>query len=389
MSFDSSKHISKIVSSIPPSGIRKFFDIAAERPDAISLSIGEPDFVTPEIFRSAAIRSLNEGKTAYTSNAGLLELRQAVAQYTASYFGVAYDYKKEIIITVGGSEAVDISIRSLLNPGDEILIPEPCYVSYKPCAQMAGAKVITVPTYIENDFKLSVDDLEKHVTPKTKVLLMSYPSNPTGAIMDRQTLEAVAKFAVKHDLVVITDEIYAELTYDTEHCSIAAMPGMQERTVLISGVSKAFAMTGWRIGYVCAPVEIARAIAKVHQYVIMCAPTISQYAALEGVLHGYEEVMKMTAEYKKRKEYIIPRFREMGLPLSEPHGAFYAFPSIKHTGMSSEEFCMKLLEDENVAVVPGNAFGDCGEGFFRCSYATSMERLEKALDRMERFLKKF
>ena len=386
MSFSAEKYISKVVNDIPPSSIRRFFDLVAERPDAISLSIGEPDFVTPRSFCDAAVKSLQDGKTAYAPSAGIAELRSAIGVYLKKQFQLEYDYNGEILITVGGSEAIDITLRALLDPGDEILIPDPAFVSYQPCALMAGAKAVSVPTYMENGFKVTTEELEKYVTPKTKVLLINYPSNPTGAIMGKADLEQLALFAQKYNLLVISDEIYGELTYGSKHCSMASLPGMRERTILISGFSKAFAMTGWRVGYLCAPKALTSAITKVHQYAIMCSPTISQYAALEAMTNGHDEVRRMVAEYEKRRDFVVSRFQEIGLPVSNPEGAFYAFPNITKSGLSSEQFCQQLLHDFNVAAVPGNAFGERGEGFIRCSYATSMEKLQIALERMERFL---
>ena len=387
MVFVPENFISNAVKAFPSSGIGKFFDIKTIKPEAISMSLGEPDFVTPLAMREAAVRSLEEGKTAYTSSAGVPELREAIAAYMEKRFDVSYNYKDEIIVTVGGSEAIDITMRAVINPQDEILIPEPCFVSYQPCAALAGAKVVTVPTGMENGFKVTAKDLEKHLTPRTKALFLNFPSNPTGASMTREDLLPIADFVKKHDLLVISDEIYAELTYDAKHCSIASLPGMKERTIIISGFSKAFAMTGWRIGYICAHSAVIQAILKIHQYVVMCAPMVGQYAALEGLKNGDAEVARMTGEYKKRREYVVSRFRQMGLPICEPGGAFYAFPCIKGTGLSSADFCERLLEEQSVAVVPGRAFGASGEGFIRCSYATSMEMLKLGLDKIEFFLR--
>ncbi|MCL2678380.1 MAG: aminotransferase class I/II-fold pyridoxal phosphate-dependent enzyme, partial [Clostridiales bacterium] len=334
MVFLPENFISQAVKAFPSSGIGKFFDIKTIKPEAISLSLGEPDFVTPAALREAAVRSLAEGKTAYTSSAGVPDLREAIAAYMEERFGVPYNPKEEIVVTVGGSEAIDITMRAIINPQDEIIIPEPCFVSYKPCAALAGAKVVTVPTSMETGFKVTAEELEKYLTPKTKALFINFPSNPTGVIMSREDLLPIADFVKKHDLLIISDEIYAELTYDSEHCSIASLPGMKERTIVISGVSKAFAMTGWRIGYICAHSAVIRAILKIHQYVVMCAPMIGQYAALEGLKNGGGEVALMAAEYKRRRDYVVPRLRAMGLPICEPGGAFYAFPCIKETGLS-------------------------------------------------------
>ena len=387
--FDANKYLNQHIVSMPPSGIRKFFDLAAECPEAISLSVGEPDFVTPRKIRDAAIAAINAGKTAYSANAGFIELRQEISKYLSRSFNVEFDPYKEIVVTCGGSEAIDITLTALLQEGDEILIPEPCFVSYAPCAELAGGKVVPVPTYMENNFKLDVDVLEKYVTPATKALLFNYPSNPTGVIMTKEDLQKVAEFVIKHDLIVISDEIYAELTYTGRHCSIASLPGMRDRTILISGFSKAFAMTGWRIGYVCANEGLIQTIVKCHQYKIMCAPSIGQFAAIEALKHGEDDMKAMIDEYHRRRDYIVPRFRSMGLDIAEPQGAFYAFPSIKKSGLSSEEFCERLLKEKDVAIVPGSAFGACGEGFVRCSYATSMEKIKTALDRLEEFMQQF
>ncbi|MCL2817498.1 MAG: aminotransferase class I/II-fold pyridoxal phosphate-dependent enzyme [Clostridiales bacterium] len=387
MVFIPENFLSNAVKAFPSSGIGKFFDIKTIKPEAISFGLGEPDFVTPQVLREAAVRSLAEGKTSYTSSAGVPELRKAIAGYLEESFGVSYDHRDEIIVTVGGSEAIDIALRALINPQDEIIIPEPCFVSYKPCAALAGAKVVTVPTGMESGFKVTAEELEKYLTPRTKALFINSPSNPTGVAMTKEELLPIADFVKKHNLLVISDEIYAELTYDAKHCSIASFPGMKERTVIISGFSKAFAMTGWRIGYICAHPAIIKAILKIHQYVVMCAPMIGQYAALEGLKSGGVEVARMTEEYKRRRAFVVSRFRAMGLPICEPGGAFYAFPCIKETGLSSEEFCERLLDEQCVAVVPGNAFGASGEGFIRCSYATSMEMLKAGLERMEIFLR--
>ncbi len=388
MVFDSNRFTSNNVRIMPPSGIRKYFDLAAERKDIISLSIGEPDFITPDIGQNAAIRSLLDGHTAYTANSGLLELRQSISEYLTRSYAIDYDPHEEIIITVGGSEGIDLALWSLINPGDEVLIPEPCFVSYGPCATLTGGVPVMVPCTMENGFKVQIEDLEKSVTDKTKILLISYPSNPTGVTLVKSDLEKIAAFAIKHDLVVICDEIYAEVSYGIKHTSLASLPKMHERTILISGASKAFAMTGWRIGYACAPKDFIDPMLKIHQYILMCAPTISQYAALACFQYGDHEVEKMLDEYNRRRLYIIDRFRSMGLDVVDPQGAFYAFPSIKKTGLSSEEFALRLLNEQGVAVVPGNAFGQSGEGYIRCSYAASLDKIATACDRMECFLEK-
>lgn len=386
MAFDAKEFISPVIRDLPPSGIRRFFGLAAEMKDVISLGIGEPDFVTPEKIRNAGIASLTAGKTGYTANAGLWEAREAIADYLASRFDVHYDPKNEIMITVGGSEAIDIALRAIVAPGDEILLPEPCFVSYRPCIIMAGGVPVTIETTDANGFKLTPEMLEEKITPKTKAILMSYPSNPCGGIMTKEDLEAIVPVIIKHNLLVITDEIYAELTYDGKHTSIASLPGMRDRTILISGVSKAFAMTGWRIGYVCANNDIYEQMYKIHQYLIMSAPTMGQYAAIEAFRNSLDEVERMVAEYKKRRDLITRRFREAGLSLFQPMGAFYAFPSIQVTGLSSEEFAMRLLNEKRVAVVPGYPFGACGEGFIRCSYAYSTEHIEEACNRIAEFV---
>lgn len=386
MTFNAKEFISPVIRELPPSGIRRFFGLAAEMDNVISLGVGEPDFVTPERFRDAAVQSLAQGKTGYTANAGLIELREAISDYLSNRFDVHYDPNNEIIVTVGGSEAIDISLRSIISPGDEVLLPEPCFVSYRPCIIMAGGVPVTVETSSENGFKLTPEMLEAKITPKTKAILMNYPNNPCGGIMTKEDLEAIVPVILKHNLIVISDEIYAELTYEGEHTSIASLPGMKERTILISGVSKAFAMTGWRIGYVCANKDFYEQMYKIHQYIIMSAPTMGQYAAIEAFRNGQEEVKVMVAEYKKRRDLITRRFREAGLTIFQPMGAFYAFPSIQVTGLSSEEFCMRLLNEKRVAVVPGYPFGACGEGFIRCSYAYSTEHIEEACNRIEEFV---
>lgn len=382
------KFLSHSVKSVPPSGIRKFFDIVSEMKDALSLGVGEPDFVTPWDIRETGIYSIEEGHTHYTSNYGLIELRKEISNYLKERFGLDYsNYKEQILVTVGASEAIDIALRSIINPGDEVLIPEPSFVSYKPCTIFAGGIPIEVPTQEKNDFKLRVEDLVPKITDRTKALILSYPNNPTGAIMTKEDLKELADFLKDKDIIVISDEIYAELTYEGNHFSIANFPQMKDKTIVINGFSKAFAMTGWRLGYVAANETFIKAMGKVHQYIIMSAPTFSQYAAIEALKNGACEVEKMKNEYDRRRRYMVTRFNQMGLECFEPKGAFYVFPSIKTTGLSSEEFAEKLLYKERVAVVPGNAFGACGEGFIRCSYAYSVETIKEALNRIERFVK--
>lgn len=378
--------LSKTITTIEPSGIRKFFDIVSEMEDAISLGVGEPDFDTPWKVRDEAIYSLEQGRTFYTSNAGLKELKVEIANYLNRRFGLHYDYAKEMLVTVGGSEAIDIALRAMLDPGDEVLIPQPSYVSYLPCTVLAGGTPVVINLKEENQFRLTAEELEAAITDKTKILIMPFPNNPTGAVMEKSDLEAVAKVVIEHDLFVLSDEIYAELTYLENHTSIASLPGMKERTVLINGFSKSHAMTGWRLGYACAPAEIIAQMLKIHQYAIMCAPTTSQYAAVEAVKNCDEEVAQMREEYNARRKYLMHRFKEMGLRCFEPFGAFYIFPSIKEFGMTSEEFATEFLNRKKVAVVPGTAFGDCGEGFLRISYAYSLNNLKVALDRMEEFI---
>ncbi|MEY8390969.1 aminotransferase class I/II-fold pyridoxal phosphate-dependent enzyme [Lachnospiraceae bacterium] len=380
--------LSERITEIPFSGIRKFFDIAAEMQDVISLGVGEPDFDTPWHIRDEGIYSLEKGRTAYTSNAGLKELKIEIARYLERRFQVSYDYDTEMMITVGGSEAIDIAMRAMLDPGDEVLIPQPSYVSYVPCAALANGTPVIINLKEENEFRLTAQELTDAITPKTKLLVLPFPNNPTGAIMDGEDLQAVARIVKEHDLYVISDEIYAELTYQQEHVTIASLPGMRERTVLINGFSKAYAMTGWRLGYACAPKVILEQMLKIHQYAIMCAPTTSQYAAVEAVRNGDEDVVSMREEYNGRRRYLMHRFQEMGLTCFEPFGAFYAFPCIREFGMSSDEFATRMLQEEKVVVVPGTAFGECGEGFLRISYAYSLEKLEEALNRMERFIAK-
>ena len=374
------------VVDLPPSGIRKFFDLAASMEGCISLSIGEPDFVTPKLMMDAAIDSLNQGKTAYTSNAGLIELREEICNYLKKY-DLSYDAATEVLVTVGASEAIDLAFRALVGEGDEVLIPDPSFVCYGPLATMAGATPVYLNTYEKDDFRLMAEELEAKITPNSKVLLLPYPNNPTGGIMRKEDYEPIAEVVKKHNLFVICDEIYSELVYGGEkHFSFAALPGMKERSIVLNGFSKAFAMTGWRVGYACGPADVIAAITKIHQYGIMSAPTMGQYGALEGLRNGDEEVAKMVASYDERRKVIVQGFRDMGLSCFEPKGAFYCFPCIKSTGMSSEEFVEQLLMEEKVAVVPGNAFGASGEGFIRCSYASSMENIKEALKRIEAFI---
>ncbi len=385
---DWSERISPIVSQVPPSGIRRFFDIAAEMDDVISLGVGEPDFVTPWSIRESCVYGLEQGYTSYTANRGLLELRQEIVKLHENRYGISYDAAKDVLVTVGVSEALDIALRAILSPGDEVLIPEPCYVSYSACTIMAGGKAVPVPAKIENEFRVTPADLEAHVTPKTKVLLIGYPNNPTGAVMSRSDLLAVAEFAEKHDLIVISDEIYGDLTYgEEEHICFSSLPGMKDRTILLNGFSKAYAMTGWRIGYALSNPAFISAMTKIHQYTMLCAPITAQIAAVEALRHGEKYMKKMVSEYDKRRRLIYDGLTKMGLDCFEPKGAFYIFPSIKSTGYTSEEFAEKLLMSEHVALVPGNAFGSCGEGYVRCSYATSIDKISEALSRIENFLK--
>lgn len=380
--------LSKKIIEIQPSGIRKFFDVANEMEDVISLGVGEPDFDTPWRIREEGIFSLERGKTFYTSNAGLKELRQEISKYLNRKIHVSYDPIKETLITVGGSEAIDVGLRCMLDQGDEVLIPQPSYVSYLPCTVMADGVPVIVPLQYENEFKLTVEDLEKYTTPRTKILVMPFPNNPTGSIMTKEDLEPIAEFVKEHDLYVMSDEIYSELTYKTEHVSIAALPGMRERTLVINGFSKGFAMTGWRLGYCCGPAALIEQMTKLHQFAIMCAPTNSQYAAIEGLRNCEDEVEEMRKSYNQRRRFLMHEFARMGLECFEPFGAFYVFPSIQEFNMSSEEFATRLLKEEKVAVVPGTAFGDCGEGFLRISYAYSLEDLKEALERLDRFIQK-
>ena len=380
--------LSKTIVEIKPSGIRKFFDIASEMDDVISLGVGEPDFDTPWHIRDEGIYSLEKGKTSYTSNAGLKELKEEIAQFLDRHYELKYNPNKEIIVTVGGSEAIDIAMRAMLDPGDEVLIPQPSYVSYEPCCILANGTPVIIELKAENEFRLTAEELEAAITPKTKLLVLPFPNNPTGAIMERKDLEAIAEVIEKHDLYVLSDEIYSELTYAKEsHVSIAALPGMWERTILINGFSKSHSMTGWRLGYACGPELIIKQMLKIHQFAIMCAPTTSQYAAVEAMRNGDEDVARLREEYNVRRKYLIKRFREMGIDCFEALGAFYVFPCIKQFGMTSDEFATALLKQKKVCVVPGTAFGNSGEGFLRISYAYSLENLKIALDRMEEFVK--
>ena len=380
--------LSDKVVEIQPSGIRKFFDIVSEMKDAISLGVGEPDFDTPWHIRDEGIYTLERGKTFYTSNAGLMELRQEICNYLKRRVNVTYDSKSEVLITVGGSEGIDLAFRAMIIPGDEVLIPQPSYVSYLPCAVLADAKPVVINLKAENQFRLTKEELLEHITPKTKILVLPFPNNPTGAIMEKKDLEEIAQVVIDNDLYVLSDEIYSELSYKEDHVSIASLPGMKERTILINGFSKAYAMTGWRLGYACAPKVIMEQMVKIHQFAIMCAPTNSQYAAVDALKNGDEDVRTMREAYDQRRRYLMHRFKEMGLECFEPYGAFYVFPCIKEFGMTSEEFATRLLNDQKVAVVPGTAFGECGEGFLRISYAYSLDNLKEALGRMEIFINK-
>ncbi|MDD6614570.1 MAG: aminotransferase class I/II-fold pyridoxal phosphate-dependent enzyme [Lachnospiraceae bacterium] len=380
--------LSKKVMSIEPSGIRKFFDIANEMEDVVSLGVGEPDFDTPWHVRDEGIYSLEKGRTFYTSNSGLKELRVEICRYLKRRCHIEYDPLHETLVTVGGSEAIDIALRAMLDPGDEVLIPQPSYVSYLPCVVLADGVPVTIELKEENEFRLTKEELLEKITDRTKVLVLPFPNNPTGAVMRRSDLEAIAEVVIEHDLFVLSDEIYSELTYQGDHVSIASLPGMRERTLTINGFSKSYAMTGWRLGYVCGPRDIIEQMTKIHQFAIMCAPTTSQYAAVEAMRNGDEDVSRMRESYNQRRRYLMNAFQEIGLKCFEPFGAFYVFPCIKEFGMSSEEFAMRLLEEEHVAVVPGTAFGDCGEGFLRISYAYSIEDLKIALERLGRFIGK-
>ncbi len=374
------------VVKIKPSGIRKFFDIVSEMKDAISLGVGEPDFDTPWHIRDEGIYSLEKGRTFYTSNAGLMELRQEICNYLHRRVHVDYEPKKEVLITVGGSEAIDIGLRAMLNPGEEVIIPQPSYVSYEPCTILAGGKPVIINLKAEDEFRLTAQELLDAITEKTKLLILPFPNNPTGAIMEREDLEAIARVCIEKDIFVMSDEIYSELTYKEEHVSIASFPGMRERTLLINGFSKAYAMTGWRLGYVCGPAAIIGQMTKIHQFAIMCAPTTAQYAAVEALRNGDDDVRQMRESYNQRRRYLMNAFRQMGLSCFEPYGAFYVFPDIQEFGMTSEEFANRFLQEEKVAVVPGTAFGDSGEGFLRISYAYSLEQLKTAMGKLEHFI---
>ena len=380
--------LSDKVMDIKPSGIRKFFDLVQEMPDAISLGVGEPDFDTPWHIREEGIFSLERGRTFYTSNAGLLELRKAISAYLKRKQRLDYDPLHEVLVTVGGSEGIDLALRAMLNPGDEVILPEPCYVSYLPCIKLADGVPVTINLKEENEFKLTPEELLGAITDKTKILILSYPNNPTGAIMTRSDLEPLVKIIKEKDIFVISDEIYAELTYQMDHCSIASFPGMRERTIVINGFSKSFAMTGWRLGFAVGPENILKQMTKIHQFAIMAAPTTSQYAAIEAMENGDDDVELMRKSYNQRRRFLLNQFQEMGLQCFEPRGAFYMFPCIKEFGMTSEEFANRFLQEEKVAVVPGTAFGDCGEGFLRVSYAYSIEELKVALERMKRFIER-
>ncbi len=381
--------LSKQIVTIQPSGIRKFFDIVSEMKDAISLGVGEPDFDTPWHIREEGIYSLEKGRTFYTSNAGLKELKQEICNYLKRRFNLDYEYNKETMVTVGGSEAIDIALRAMLDPGDEVLVPQPCYVSYHPCTILAGGVPVVIELKGENDFKLTRKQLLESITEKTKVLILAFPNNPTGAVMTYDDLKDIVDVIIEKDIFVISDEIYSELTYGSKHVSIASFPGMRERTVVINGFSKSYAMTGWRLGYACGPAPIIEQMLKIHQFAIMCAPTTSQYAGIEAVKHGDPDVEMMRDAYDKRRRFVVHTLRSMGLDCFEPFGAFYVFPCIKSLGMTSEEFATKLLQEEKVAVVPGTAFGECGEGYLRISYAYSIENLKIALERIEKFVVKY
>jgi aminotransferase len=380
--------LSEKVLNIKPSGIRKFFDLVAEKKGVISLGVGEPDFDTPWHIRDEGIYAFEKGRTFYTSNSGLKELRIEICNYLNRKFNLTYDPLTEALVTVGGSEAIDLAFRALINDGDEVIIPEPCYVSYKPCAILANAKPVVINLKAENDFRLTAAQLRDAITDKTKILVLAFPNNPTGAIMERKDLEEIAKLVIEKDIYVVSDEIYAELTYKGKHTSIAEIEGMRDRTILINGFSKAYAMTGWRLGYACGPKEILQQMTKIHQFAIMCAPTVSQYAAVEALKNGDSDIEMMKEAYNQRRQFLLNSFKEMDIPCFEPYGAFYVFPCIKKYGMTSEEFAMKFLDEENVAVVPGTAFGDSGEGFLRISYAYSIENLKVAMEKLKSFVAK-
>jgi len=385
-----SDYLNPQVRAIPPSGIRRFFDMAnaSKDKDIITLGVGEPDFVTPWHIRDACVYSLERGKTTYTANAGMIELREAIADYLSSRFHVGYDPENEIIVTVGGSEAIDLALRALIAPGDEVLIPAPTYLPYEPITLLSGGVAVPVETMAEHSFKLQAEDLKAKLTPRSKVLILCYPSNPTGGIMSYEDWLPIARVVEEHDLIVISDEIYAELTYEGRHVSFASLPNMRDRTILVSGFAKAFAMTGWRMGYLCGHHELVSAMLKIHQYTVMCAPIMGQVAALEALRNGLEEMEKMVESYNRRRRLVVEGFRQIGLPCHEPQGAFYAFPDIRGTGLSSEEFAQRLLREAKVAVVPGHVFGLGGEGFIRCSYATSVNLLQQAIERIGKFISK-
>lgn len=381
------EELSKTVQETKKSGIRRFFDIASTMDDVISLGIGEPDFVTPWSIRESCVYGLERGYTSYTSNKGMYELRHAITHMYKKQQGVSYDPETEVIVTVGVSEAVDLAMRALLNPGDEVLIPEPCYVSYAACTTLTGGKAVAVPTSAENEFKVTPEDLAKYITPKTRVLLIGYPNNPTGTILEKDELQAIADFAKEHDLIVISDEIYGDLTYgNRQHVCFSALPDMKERTIVLNGFSKAYAMTGWRLGYALAPAPVISAMNKIHQYTMICAPITAQIAGLEAIRNGEPHMHRMVAEYDRRRRLIYEGLVSMGLPCFEPKGAFYIFPDIRGTGLTSEEFAEELLKRQHVAVIPGSAFGDCGEGFIRASYATSIDNISQALARIKNFI---
>ncbi len=384
--FEPQRFISPAVKNLPASGIRRFFDLVANSKGVISLGVGEPDFVTPWHIRDACVHSLKKGYTMYTSNSGLPELRQAIATYLLERFELDYDWQKQIMVTVGASEAVDLALRTVINPGDEVLIPEPCYVAYQPITTLAGGIPVTVPTTMAENFTVTASRLEKYITPRTKILLLCFPNNPTGAVLSYETMKAIAVVVKKYNLLVISDEIYSELRYNGSPLSFASIPEMQERTILISGFSKAFAMTGWRVGYVAAHSDFLAQMVKIHQYTILCAPIMGQIAALEALQHGCGHIEHMVEQYNQRRRLVVRRLRDMGLECFEPQGAFYVFPSITATGLDSTEFAEMLLKEENVAVIPGAAFGATGEGFVRCSYAASLAELTEAMNRMERFV---
>lgn len=381
-------YLSPLVRDIPPSGIRRFFDLVSGSKDIISLGVGEPDFVTPWHVREACVYSLERGRTNYTPNAGLPELREAIAEYLYTNFAVKYEPSNEVVVTVGGSEAIDLALRALITPGDEILVPEPCYIAYSPIITIGGGVPVGIETFAKDSFKLKAEALRASLTPKSKVLVLSYPSNPTGGIMTYEDWEPIARIVEENDLIVIADEIYAELTYGSRHVSFASLPGMRDRTILVSGFAKAFAMTGWRVGYMCGHPDLISAMLKIHQYTVMCAPIMGQIAALEALRNGLEEKDRMIESYNQRRRLVVQGFRQIGLDCHEPQGAFYAFPSIASTGLSSEEFAQRLLTEVKVAAVPGQVFGNGGEGFVRCSYATSVSQLNEALDRIGSFVKK-